>query len=269
MQFTAHGNGFDELEERGPAGKGRDAEDRHAGRQVHLDVSGADVVEEPGQALGRARGADGRANEPPKMRLPVVVVRKLPAGAVYVPAGGPLQDEFRSPHRVAVEEVGEPPGPPEPGGTRGQRRERSQGVVQAPGTEDLEDRPHERVDVPRIGLAGVTGLEQNLAQASGEGEHDVRRHAVAPTGARGSEAPGELQGEPAAHRHCRHRQPLGHHRVGQRYRQHLSQCRGKGSHPAGTGQVKHERTLPRGCDPHRRPRGYLGAVRTAPVLKDA
>ena len=59
------------------------------------------------------------SHKAPQVGLPAVVRRQGSAGAVNVVAGCPGEHELGPAHCVAVEEVGETPGPAEPGRTPG------------------------------------------------------------------------------------------------------------------------------------------------------
>ena len=120
MDLTCRGDGLEQLDERRAAGKRRETEDREASGRSKASVPARRCSSRPGKTLGRARRADVGADEAPQMRLPPVVGGKGATGAVDVVAAMPGQHQLGPAHRVTIEEVGEPPGTPEPGGPRRQ-----------------------------------------------------------------------------------------------------------------------------------------------------
>ena len=159
------------------------------------------------------------------------------------------QHELGPAHGIAVEEIGETPGPPEPGRTGGQDRERAEAVVAAFGTQYLEHCPDETVDLPRIGNpSSASGLEHRLAQRAGNVNS---MFAATPSPAPAADAPSDLASSRASHRRMpsgRYGDPFRGHRVLERTREHLGKHRCERLHAAGAGEVEHERTLPGGCD---------------------
>ncbi len=183
MQVSLSADGLDQFDERCAARKRRDAENGKPRRQVQSEPACTQVVEQTGQSLGWAGHSDAGTHQAPQVGLPAVVFGKRATGAVDVVARAPVQHELGPAHGIAVEEIGEASGPPEPGCTGGQDRERAEAVVAAFGTQHLEHRPDETVDLPRIGNpVAATSLEHRLAQRAGEGEPDVRGDTVAKAG---------------------------------------------------------------------------------------
>ena len=81
-----------------------------------------------------------------------------------------------------IEDVGETTGTTEPGCSGRKPPERPESFVESARAQHLEDRPDERINLPRIAIAGSTCLQHHLAQLSGKAEFDVCRDAVGCSG---------------------------------------------------------------------------------------
>ena len=223
------------VEERAGGQEG-EPEQHQAGREVQQVVAGMETLEDRRQALGRAGLVDPGPDPMPEPGLPDGVVVEGPPGAVDQVVLGPLAHHVRAVQVVPVEQVGDATAlgiergalalafqGGQPGGERS--------VVSL--TDGLQHRPDHPLDPPGIGLIRrpVHGQDR-AAQVTRVGPDDVGGDAVAGPRARGTEMPGQLEGEPATHPVGRHGQPLRRERIRGRHCQDLGQSRGQRTGPA-------------------------------------
>ena len=173
-----------------PGGQPREAEDRQAVRQ--LDELGllAQARARGLDPLGRVGLAGAGAQPPPQLRLPARVGRQPRAGGVDVAAVRPRADHAGALERVAVEQLGDVAHAREPprlarrvGGV--QRRAEVVGEAAQPrlvqrGVDDLQQRPHQPLGQPRVGVGLDPGRDGHrlVGQPPRRRELDVRAHAV-------------------------------------------------------------------------------------------
>ena len=123
------------------------------------------------------------------------------------------------------------------------------------GVDDLQQRPHQPLGQPRVGVGLDPGRDGHrlVGQPPRRRELHVRAHPVGAAG--GCAQPGrEPLGEPALHAARRHRDQLGRERI----RERLRQQRGEGAHepvgPLGSVDVQHGRSHIRAAARRSRPR---------------
>ncbi len=233
-----------QVDEAAPAGQHRQPEEAEPFGKVDLEGSRAQVSQQLGQNLGRARPADPLADLAPHVGLPAVVRRERAADRVEVLAGRPPPDQVGSMEVVAVEQVGDPPGlrvaeaiPPE------SQDERIDvvgivGVVAV--DQDGEHGPHHPLDRPRVRFVlGSPGGQHPGAERARKRRGQVRGHAVVATRATRTEVAGQLEPQPCPHPGARGGDPLGCHRIRRGGAQHLGQPCGEGLGAVGDGHVEH------------------------------
>ena len=164
--------------------------------------------------------------------------QRLPAG-IHIATGRPGADHGRSVEVVAIKEIGDATGSGEAGTARRHSRQSTQCRIEPASVEGGQHRPHQPIDVPRIGtVAPPSGGQDTAPQGAGIGPDDVGHHPVT-SGTGGTQVTGQLQGQPATHPVRGNGQPLGGERVGHRAGPDPGQTGGQRLGPTGRIDVDH------------------------------
>ena len=217
-----------------PGGQAREAEQRQPRRQRHQVRLRAQARARGLQPLGRTVDPDPRTQPPPQLGLPQRLVGQRPARAVEILAPRPRAHHLRPVQRVAIEQLGDvahraqPPRAPRlvallvaGAEVRGQARQPrlAEAVL-----DDVEQRPHDVLDEPRVGVRLDArrrrhGIRDEPARRR---EVDVRADPVQPARA-DAEPRGQALRQPALHPPRRHGDDLGRERIGERLAQQIAE----------------------------------------------
>ena len=241
MQAQVHvpmgAEGVEQVEERGAAGDGGEAEQRDALGHALGHLAGPQGGQAAGQQLGRRWLPDAVPHRPEELGLPAGVGGERGADLVAVVAGGPGPHHARPVEQVAVEQVGQAAGPTPAGGARRQAQRRAQAVVLGLVLDHGQHPPHQPVEGPRVVL--VIGAQEPPGQPAGVEQVEVGGHAVASALARGPQPTGQGEAEPALHAGGDDHDPLGGQGVGHRARQDAGQVVGQGVEVGIRGHPEH------------------------------
>jgi hypothetical protein len=234
------------------AGDAGVAEEREPRRQVETVAPRAQALERVDVAVVGWRGADAGDEPAPQLGLPAQVVGERGAGPVGVTSLAPVGDQLRALDGVVAEEARHPACD---GVAAGRALVGRVTTAEVPGqgleaglahgvVDDLEQRPGERVGVPRV---GVLHAEQERDQRAGRHEVDAGAHAVTAAGT-DAQPVRQALGEPALDTARRHDHDLAGERVGQRSDQQVRQAVGQRVGALGGVQVEgHGRHPMSGC----------------------
>ncbi len=247
MHVAARGQRAEHLERGGR--QAGEAEQRQPPGQVGerrlLDQTATGGV----QAGGGVGHADAVAQAPPELRLPERV-----RGHAGVVAGSPRAQHRGAVAGVAVEELGDVPHaaePPLPARVVGRVRRSAEvrGEHAQPGLcdgllDDLEQRPHDPLDEPRIAL-GVDPRSRGDGVADEPARRRERHVRADPVGTAGrrAEPRRQLLRQPALHPAGRHGHDLARERVGRRVREQRGERLQQAIRPFSSMDVQHGATL--------------------------
>ena len=230
VQVAAGADRLGQVEEADAAGQDREAEHRQPVGQVERQATLSSRSSSARSCSGGLGTPMPSRTERHSSRLPPLVLdqRHDPAPSTSSP-DGPGTDHVGAVHVVAVEQVGDAPGPGVARGAVAARRATSLelrvvGELVSSARTDQTRCSTCQGSVPPSAPASSTARRSE----SGKLDDDVGRDTVATAGP-GAQVTGELQVEPPAHALGRDGDPLGCHRVGRRDRQHLCEVPTSGS----------------------------------------